>query len=542
MNMKNLKFYFTLIALLALTMNTFAQSDIVWKKNFGGSGGDGYYSATVVSDGIVAAGISDGDSFGNGDWTGVAGKGEMDATVVKYDNNGNVVWKKNFGGSDYEEYYSVTTVSDGVVAVGYSSVGSFGNGDWTGTSGKGNSDAIIVKYDNDGNVVWKKNFGGSGSDEFQSVTTVADGIIAVGYSYRESFGNGDWEGIAAKGNGDAIIVKYDNNGNVVWKKNFGGSNSNYYYSVTAVSDGIIAVGESDAFGDGDWEGVIGKGDYDDAIIVKYDNNGNVVWKKNFGGSGSDRFSSVMEVSDGIIVVGNSYDESFGNGDWEGVTGKGNTDAIIVKYDNDGNVVWKKNFGGSDNDEFHSVTAVSDGIIAVGESFEESFGNGDWEGVAAKGNGDAIMVKYDNNGNVVWKKNFGGIENDWYNCVTAVSGVIVLVGASDGDSFGTGDWAEVTGKGDMDAFIVKYDNNGTAIPKLTQEASGLTIYPNPANDQLKIENGQLKIENIVILDVTGKIAATYSNTGATANIDVSQLHPGIYFVQVNGKTAKLIIKR
>ena len=232
------------------------------------------------------------------------------------------------------------------------------NDDRSDVAGKGSADAIIVKYDNSGNVVWKKNFGGSGKDIYDYVTAVSDGIVAEGYSDNSSFGTGDWKGVESKANIDAIAVKYDRTGNILWKKNFATDANTQYSAVTAVLNGIVAAGKTDNPG------------FDDAFIVKNDNNGNLVWSKTFGGDESlvqDFFYSLTRVSDGIVAVGFSNDKSFGTGDRTGVASKGGIDAIIVKYDNAGNIAWKKNFGGDGDDYFCGITAESDGVVVVGYS-------------------------------------------------------------------------------------------------------------------------------------------------------------------------------
>jgi hypothetical protein len=141
-----------------------------------------------------------------------------------------IEWAENAGGSASEQYNSVTAVADGYVAVGYS----YSNDAPWGNNG--DNDAIIVKYDLNGNVVWAENAGGNYDDHYYSVTAVADGYVAVGYSWSTDaiWGN--------NGGGDAIIVKYDLSGNVVWAENAGGSASEYYESVTAEAGGELGGG------------------------------------------------------------------------------------------------------------------------------------------------------------------------------------------------------------------------------------------------------------------------------------------------------------
>lgn len=479
---------------------TVLPSEITFKKNLGGSGNDVYKSVTTLNDGYIAVGYSASASFGNGDWIGVTGKGINDAIIVKYDTGGNVVWKKNFGGSDYDLYNSVIAVNDGYIVVGYSSSASFGNGDWIGVTGKGLSDAIIVKYDLSGNIVWKKHFGGSDTECYNSVSAVNDGYIAVGYAWVKTFGSGDWIGVTGNDYDNSIIVKYDMNGNVVWKKNFGDSSWDHYESVTAVNDGYIAVGYSASFGNGDWAGITGKG-ATDAVIVKYAINGNVLWKKNFGGADIDVYQSITAVDDGYIAVGYSASTSFGNGDWIGTTKKGLEDAIIVKYDTSGNIMWKKNFGGSDDDTYMSLTAVSDGYIAVGYSGPASFGNGDWVGATGKGSNDAIVVKYDINGNLVWKKNFGSSSDDLYESVATVNNGYIVVGYS--TSFVNGDWKGVTGKGSYDSIIVKYkDPSETMIKPLFNNSYG--IYSDTTQLNLFPQSSGTYTVKAQYFNTTGKI--------------------------------------
>ena len=398
----------------------------VWIRNYGGSDEDYFSSVTVVADGFVAAGYSMSQSFGSGDWEGFEGKNLRDAIIVKFDKTGNVVWKNTYAGNAMDYYCGVISVSDGIIAAGiHSDAGCVE--DWETVEG---GSAIIVKYGFDGKPVWEKSFGGQWGDDFEGITAVSDGFVAVGSTCNSW---GDWQDIPSRGFNDAIIVKFDFDGNVVWKRRFGGSHHESFVSVTTVSDGVVAVGNSahDSFGSGDWEdeNIVGKGE-SDAIIVKYDFAGNVVWKKNFGGSDYDFYHSVTAVTDGVVAVGRSSAKSFETGDWEDVTGMGYDDAIIVKYDFAGNVVWQKNFGGKGSDEFSGVTTVTCGIIAVGGK---------------------NLVKFDNDGNVLWKGSFFGKGKA---VAKSCEGIVAAGFASEND-FDADNQEVLTAKGEWDAIIVYY---------------------------------------------------------------------------------------
>ena len=231
-----------------------------------------------------------------------------------------------------------------------------------------------------------QNIGGSRDEYFYSIATSSDGsYVAAGYSYSN---DGDIPG--NNGGTDAIIAKFDQGGNLVWVKNIGGSNDDMFYSVTSSSDGgYVAAGYSYS-NDGDIPGNHGR---NDAIIAKFDQDGNLVWLKNIGGSGADGFSSIaMSSDDGFVAVGWSYSN---DGDIPG--NHGGQDAIIAKFDQDGNLVWLKNIGGSGTENFASVAISSDGgYVAVGWS---SSSDGDIPD--NHGDADAIIAKFDQDGNLAW---------------------------------------------------------------------------------------------------------------------------------------------
>ncbi|PMQ02381.1 MAG: hypothetical protein CBR30_01695 [Dictyoglomus sp. NZ13-RE01] len=369
----------------------------VWQKTFGGTDEDGANSIQQTSDGgYIVAGYT--YSFGAG-WS--------DVYILKLDENGNLLWQKTFGGSSDDEANSIQQTSDGgYIVAGYTY--SFGAG----------GDVYILKLDADGNLVWKKTFGGSSDDEANSIQQTSDGGYIVA-GYTSSFG---------AGGRDVYILKLDANGNLVWQKTFGGSGWDEAYSIQQTSDsGYIVAGYTESFGDSD----------EDVYILKIDENGELVWEKIFGGKYYDVVSSIQQTSDGGYIVA-GYTKSFG---------AGGRDVYILKLDANGELVWQKTFGGWGGDEARSIQQTSDGGYIVA-GYTTSFG--------ARGS-DVYILKLDANGELVWQKNFGGDSSD---------GAFAIQQTSDGGYIVAGN-TESFGAGKSDVYILKLDADGNTGPYPTK---------------------------------------------------------------------------
>lgn len=155
-----------------------ASGYVIWQKSYGGSSVD--YARSVkqtATDELIIAGWS---SSNNGDVTG--NKGDTDYWVIKLDANGEMIWQKCYGGSDYDFAYAVDPTADGgFIVTGYTHSS---DGDVTGHHGS--TDYWLVKLDSDGNLQWQKTLGGSQYDQSYSVKQTLDGgYIIAGLSFSD---------------------------------------------------------------------------------------------------------------------------------------------------------------------------------------------------------------------------------------------------------------------------------------------------------------------------------------------------------------------
>jgi uncharacterized delta-60 repeat protein len=341
-----------ILPFLALGVTLSSPCHAQWAIIYGGEGYDGAYSIQQTSDGgHIVAGRT--DSFGAGD---------ADFWVLKLNAYGGVDWQKRYGGSSFEEAWSIRHTSDG----GYVVAGQ------TESFGAGSGDVWVLKLSCDGSVAWQKTYGGSGFDKGRSIQPTADGsYILVGET--DVFG--------ATG-GDFWVLKLNANGSVAWQKRYGGSGWDTAYAVQQTTEGgYVVAGGTDSFGAGDA----------DFWVLKLNSDGSIAWQRTYGGDNDDSARSIQGTLDGGYILA-GYTDSFG---------AGQRDFWVLKLHSDGTVAWEKRYGGTESDDAHSIQQTSDGGYIVA-GVTASFG---------AGYGDLWVLKLDSDGTVDWEKTYGGMRWD-----------------------------------------------------------------------------------------------------------------------------------
>jgi hypothetical protein len=189
----------------------------IWSLSFGGGSGDQWGNSVTVdgSNNVVVTGYFwHSVNFGGGELTSA---GAADVFVVKFDSDGNHLWSDGFGDASYQTGQSVAVDgSENVIFTGFfSGTVNFGGGPLTSA---GLDDIFVAKFDSDGNHLWGKRFGDSDYQTGQSVAVDGSGSVIVTGFFDDTvdFGGGHrfggwwlWESgqsVAVAGAGGIIMT------------------------------------------------------------------------------------------------------------------------------------------------------------------------------------------------------------------------------------------------------------------------------------------------------------------------------------------------
>ena len=233
---------------------------------------------------------------------------------------------------------------------------------------------------------------------------------------------------------------------VSWARLLGTAARDEIFAAKTTTDGsIIVAGQT--FGNFDDPTLINN--TSQVFIAKYTPEGDLNWVKqlNSSNSASNDVASGVDISaDGsaIYVVGTTQ------GNLNGQSHIGGRDAWIAKYDLTGTVAWTRLLGTVVDERATAVKVGTDGFIYVTGSTD-----GNLDNKTNTGQTDTFIAKYNSAGNKEWVSLLGSSGVDvGYSISSSPEGSVYIAGIT------TQSISPVTGFGSVDAFLVKYNSNGS----------------------------------------------------------------------------------
>ena len=444
--MTNLKRYYVIYCLLLLIVFSCKEDDvqdfevidqgqIVWSKTFGGSNDDVAQSITTTSDGNYVVLGSTASTDGT-----ITDKTEVDTDywLTKFGPEGNIIWSKTYGGSLEDiGQKAIQTSDNGLAIVGYSQ-----SSDGDASGNQGFHDNWLLRLDSQGNILWEKSYGYAGHDHAYSLIQTNDGgFFMTGFlDVTASGGEGNQRNSNANrhGIGEFWCHKLDANGNIQWRRYFGGTNNDRSYGVVQANDGgYVVTGFSES---NDFDITNNHGSYD-YWVIKLDAQGNLLWEKSFGGSEIDQSRAIVKTNDnGYIIAGNSFST-----DGDIVSNLGSSDFWLIKINDLGELLWSKNYGGSNFDYATSIRKSTIGYVVAG--YSQSIDN---QLSSNFGNNDYWVMKIDEQGTLLWQKNLGGSAMDLaWDAIETADNDIIVVGETE-----SMDHDIIENRGSKDALVLR----------------------------------------------------------------------------------------
>ncbi|HTY75200.1 MAG TPA: hypothetical protein VMD05_06510 [Candidatus Nanoarchaeia archaeon] len=313
----------------------------------------------------------------------ISGVNFSSTILIKTDSGGNLLWTRSYelGGTNTSLPYLIQTKNGGY-ALG----------------GTINNEYVVVKVDSVGIIEWHKSFFlDEPYNSFRGFVQTSDG----GYAFVGTFSPPQ---NATHAVGQIWFVKIDSSGNMQWNKTIVGPQGDFANSIVQNSDGGYAIFCTS------WESETLPSAFK---IIKTDSNGNELWNKTYGGSGSfftaESDAGIETRDGGYLLAGVSVDKGTDYLAW------------LVKTDYEGNMLWNQNYGGFGSWAL-AVTQSSDGGYCFAGLYN---GKGVW------------LVKTDSVGAVEWNETFSGasiwgvsVEDFGKPLIQARNGGYVLVGSLD----------------------------------------------------------------------------------------------------------------
>ncbi|MEP7237892.1 MAG: gliding motility-associated C-terminal domain-containing protein [Ferruginibacter sp.] len=418
-----------------------------------------------------------------------------DAFISKYDSSGKLIWAKGIGDFRYQAGFAITLdTAKNIYVTGIF----FGTTDFdpgpgvTNLTSAGNEDIFVCKYDNNGNFIWAKRFGGPTNDFCNAIILDKSGNIFINGYFENTAdfdpGTGTFN-LTSAGSTDIFVCKLTNSGNLIWAKSIGGPLSDVAYDIGLDDqNNVYSTGfywatvdfdpgpatfnlSSDALGDG--------------YALKLNANGDFITAARMGGDSRVRCISLkLDKANHIYITGH-FD---GSADFDPGTGTqlltspvDDDDIFVAKYDLNFNLVWVKQIGGPSFQKVFDIDAdAADNIYITGHyNGTADFDPGPADhSLTATGDPDVFVLKLNPAGEFVWvAQATGSFFGSGYSLKVDRSNNIYVGGTFEGTKdFDAGpDEVKRTSAGQSEIFVYKLRQCPDAALAQTLNVTACTSY-------------------------------------------------------------------
>lgn len=376
-----------------------------------------------------------------------------------------VLWQGTAGGNGFDYARAALIATDGSLVLAGETRSS--RLEAVDRGGRLDADVLLAKVNSKGKLLWQATYGGTYTEIGHAIVqTPEGGYLIAGETNSKSYTNGLQ---------DFYLVRTNLLGKVLWERAYGGPGKDIAKAAVALPDGgYLVAGESGEPGND----VKSNRGAQDAWVIRVDKEGHLLWEINYGGRGNDNFANaVLADNTSVILVGSTDSQEF-----DAAGNHGRTDVFVLKINlADGRVIWKRTFGGTQNDEGYGLCKTADGqFLLAGTSFSA-------DGNVAKnyGLGDVWVVKFNKVGEITWERTYGGKHSEGANAVQPTYDGYFLVAGTTSSSDGL-----VTDyKGRYDGWVLKIDARGDLQWQRTAGGSAkdefLDIVETPSGDYAAI---------------------------------------------------------
>ena len=280
------------------------------------------------------------------------------------------------------------------------------------------------------------------------------------------------------------------------------------------------------------------------LFSKLSENGNIIWQKTYGGSDSDLFLSIrtqrIQTADYVLLAGASLSN---NGDVSG--NKGKSDGWLARLDAaDGSVNWSKLYGGTADERLNDVIFDKDKTTILAVGYTEST-DGDATGTFSTfGGGDAWLLRTKLDGNFEVGRRIGGTLKDVAFGVmqikTKYDGYYVVGSTKSTDGYLNG---IINRGGASDACLFRPVTISTTKEIASFSDLNIKLSPNPTSDNVWLDLKQTPSvpDLFSITNVFGQVVLTAKISDLNFLISTKHLSNGLYFLILQNEQGRAIKK-